>query len=155
MFCHICCFVAKSLFYAIYAVLSRNLFCRYLRALAWGKLRQKFCLWRKKDKYQVCMRFSPSVSLLTIPHVAWSCRGKVTLFAFFSRMSFQMRPQTACMNQCKVVLAMNVQINSNFSKCDFPERIFKCLQIDILNNLQITLVACVRLFSGVSFQASP
>ena len=54
MFCRIlCCFVAKSLFYAIYAVLSRNLFCRYLRALAWRKLGQKFCLWRKKDKYQV------------------------------------------------------------------------------------------------------
>ena len=39
MFCRIlCCFVAKSLFYAIYAVLSRNLFCRYLRALAWRKI---------------------------------------------------------------------------------------------------------------------
>ena len=51
MFCRIlCCFVTKSLFYAIYAVLSQNLFCRYLRALAWRKLRQKICLWRKKGQ---------------------------------------------------------------------------------------------------------
>ena len=42
MFCRVlCCFVAKSLFYAIYAVLSRNLFCRYLRALAWRKIGPK------------------------------------------------------------------------------------------------------------------
>ena len=39
MFCRIlCCFIAKFLFYAIYAVLSRNLFCRNLRALAWRKI---------------------------------------------------------------------------------------------------------------------
>ena len=39
MFCRIlCCFIAKFLFYAIYAVLSRNLFCRDLRALAWRKI---------------------------------------------------------------------------------------------------------------------
>ena len=33
----LCCFVANSLFYAIYAVLSHNLFCRNLRTLAWRK----------------------------------------------------------------------------------------------------------------------
>ena len=39
MFCRIlCCFIAKFLFYAIYAVLLRNLFCRDLRALAWRKI---------------------------------------------------------------------------------------------------------------------
>ena len=39
MFCRIlCCFIAKFLFYAIYTVLSRNLFCRNLRALAWRKI---------------------------------------------------------------------------------------------------------------------
>ena len=137
---------------------------------------QTACMNRCKVALATFMQFFPSVSFPMVPQVARSymCKVtlfafvrffsrlgfqmekcKVTLFAFFSRMSFQMRPQTACMNQCKVVLAMNVQINANFSKCDFPERIFKCLQIDILNKLQITLVACVRLFSGVSFQVSP
>ena len=39
MYCRIlCCFIAKFLFYAIYAVLLRNLFCRDLRALAWRKI---------------------------------------------------------------------------------------------------------------------
>ena len=51
MFCRIlCCFVAKSLFYAIYAVLSRNLFCRYLRALAWRKVGSKSLSVEKKGQ---------------------------------------------------------------------------------------------------------
>ena len=51
MFCRIlCCFVAKSLFYAIYAVLSRNLFCRYLRALAWRKIGPKILSVEKKGQ---------------------------------------------------------------------------------------------------------
>ena len=51
MFCRIlCCFVAKSLFYAIYAVLSRNLFCRYLRALAWRKIEPKILSVEKKGQ---------------------------------------------------------------------------------------------------------
>ena len=65
MFCHILyCFVAKSLFYAIYAVLSRNLFCRDSRALVRGeKLSKKFYLWRKRDKYEVrvCLLVSGNV----------------------------------------------------------------------------------------------
>ena len=49
MFCCIlCCFVAKSLFYAIYAVLSRNLFCRDLCALAWRKIGPKILSVEKK-----------------------------------------------------------------------------------------------------------
>ena len=51
MFCRIlCCFVAKSLFYAIYAVLSRNLFCRYLSALAWRKIEPKILSVDKKGQ---------------------------------------------------------------------------------------------------------
>ena len=51
MFCRIlCCFVAKSLFYA---VLSQNLYCRYLRALAWRNIGPKILSVEKKDKYQV------------------------------------------------------------------------------------------------------
>ena len=40
--CVLCYIVAKSLFYAIYAVLSRNLFCPDLRAFAWRKIGSKF-----------------------------------------------------------------------------------------------------------------
>ena len=51
MFCRIlCCFVAKSLFYASYAVLSQNLFCRYLRALAWRKIEPKILSVEKKGQ---------------------------------------------------------------------------------------------------------
>ena len=46
------CFIAKSLFYAIYAVLSRNLFCRNLHAFAWRKIVPV----EKNDKYQVCFQ---------------------------------------------------------------------------------------------------
>ena len=54
-------------FVLIYAVLSQNqfvlpftLFCREINFVAiyaflrGEKFRQKLCLWRKKDKYQVC-----------------------------------------------------------------------------------------------------
>ena len=52
LLCDLRCFVAKS-------VLSRNLFCREICFVAiyalWRgeKLDPIFCLWRKKDKYQV------------------------------------------------------------------------------------------------------
>ena len=57
-------------FVLIYAVLSQNqfvlpftLFCREINFVAiyaflhGEKFRQKLCLWRKKDKYQVCLLF--------------------------------------------------------------------------------------------------
>ena len=51
MLCHILCYiVAKSLFYANYGVLSRNLFCRYLRALAWRKIEPKILSMEKKGQ---------------------------------------------------------------------------------------------------------
>ena len=51
MFCRIlCCFVAKSFFYVIYAVLSRNLFCRGLRALTWSKIEPKIVTVQKKGQ---------------------------------------------------------------------------------------------------------
>ena len=51
MFCRIlCCFVAKSFFYVIYAVLSRNLFCRGLRALTWRKIEPKIVTVEKKGQ---------------------------------------------------------------------------------------------------------
>ena len=51
MFCRIlCCFIAKFLFYAIYAVLSQNLFCRDLRALAWRKIGPKILSVEKKGQ---------------------------------------------------------------------------------------------------------
>merc|ERR1711894_627577 len=46
----LCCFVEESLFYAIYAVLSRNLFCRYYRALAWRKIEPKILSVEKKGQ---------------------------------------------------------------------------------------------------------
>ena len=49
MFCRIlCCFIAKFLFYAIYAVLSRNLFCRDLRTFVWRKIEPKIASVEKK-----------------------------------------------------------------------------------------------------------
>ena len=57
LFCHnSCCFVVKSV------LLPYTLFCceRYFVAiyalLCGEKFNQKLCLWRKKDKYQVCVQ---------------------------------------------------------------------------------------------------
>ena len=47
LFCYKICFVA------IYAVLSRNLFCRDLRPFVWRKIEPKIVPVEKKDKYQV------------------------------------------------------------------------------------------------------
>ena len=46
-------FCCKICFVAIYAVLSRNLFCRDLRAFVWRKIEPKIVPVEKKDKYQV------------------------------------------------------------------------------------------------------
>ena len=52
------CFVAlnyhKIIFLAIYAVLLR-FFVAIYALLCGEKLSQKLCLWRKKDKYHVCI----------------------------------------------------------------------------------------------------
>ena len=48
-------FCCKITFATIYALLSRNIFCRDLRTFVWRKNYQKnACMWRKNDKYQVC-----------------------------------------------------------------------------------------------------
>ena len=46
-------FCCKISFVAIYAVLSRNLFCCDLRAFVWRKVEPKVVPVEKKDKYQV------------------------------------------------------------------------------------------------------
>ena len=46
----------KNLVLAIYAVLSR-FFCCDLRTFVWRNIEPKLCLWRKKDKYHVCICF--------------------------------------------------------------------------------------------------
>ena len=46
----LCCLVANSLFYGIYAVLSQNLFCRDLRALAWRKIGPNILSVEKKGQ---------------------------------------------------------------------------------------------------------
>ena len=67
MFCRILyCFVAKSLFYAIYAVLSRNLFCRYLRALAWRKIEQQILPVEKKGQIWSMVIFFCELHIETI-----------------------------------------------------------------------------------------
>ena len=64
MFCCIlCCFIAKFLFYTIYAVLSRNLFCRDLRALAWRKIEPKIFSVEKKG--QISGMVSDSVWIIS------------------------------------------------------------------------------------------
>ena len=50
---HFTIFCFKISFFAIYAVLSGNLFWYDLRAFAWRKLSQKLGPWRKNDKYEV------------------------------------------------------------------------------------------------------
>ena len=50
----LCCFVAKSVNFAIYTVLSQNLFCRDLRAFAWRKIDQKIVPVEKKGQIS-CM----------------------------------------------------------------------------------------------------
>ena len=44
-------FCCELIFFEIYAVLSH-----FTQFLCGEKLGPKFCLWRKKDKYQVCMK---------------------------------------------------------------------------------------------------
>ena len=41
-------FICKIYFATIYAVLSQNLFCRYLRAFAWRKVEIKNCACGEK-----------------------------------------------------------------------------------------------------------
>ena len=81
MFCRIlCCFVAKSLFYAIYAVLSRNLFCRYLRALAWRKIGPKILSVEKKGQMWG-MRLQPvalqTFQFLSGKKVSWTLEANL------------------------------------------------------------------------------
>ena len=71
---HLCCFDAKSLFYAIYAVLSRNLFCRYLRALAWRKIEPKFLSVEKKG--QISGMVPPHTNKLEQLLVLHKCQTK-------------------------------------------------------------------------------
>ena len=86
MFCRILyCFVAKSLFYAIYAVLSRNLFCRDSRALAWRKIEQKILPVEKKGQIwsMVLLKVSGWVEVkewLCVGHtvIVWLCIVIVT-----------------------------------------------------------------------------
>jgi len=46
----------KNYFFANYAVLSRNLFVAIYAFLCGEKLSPKLYMWRKNDKYQVCVR---------------------------------------------------------------------------------------------------
>ena len=51
LFClNLCCFVSKSVCVAIYAVLSRNQFCRDLRVFAWRKIQAKIVFVEKKGQ---------------------------------------------------------------------------------------------------------
>ena len=43
----------KIIFFAIYAILSRNLLCRDLRSFVWRKIYPKIALVEKNDKYEV------------------------------------------------------------------------------------------------------
>ena len=64
MFCRILwCFVAESLFYAIYAVLSRDLFLSRITRFGVEKIGPK--ILRKKDKHQVW-------SIVTVASSCWS-----------------------------------------------------------------------------------
>ena len=55
-------FCCKISFVAIYAVLSRNQFCYNLRTFVWRTFLPKIAyMWRKYDKYEVCVRYSTSL----------------------------------------------------------------------------------------------
>ena len=75
-------------------------------------------------------------------------RCKVALVAFvrfFSRVSFQMGPQMACLIWCIVTLVAFVWF---FSRVSFQ----MCPQMACLNRCIVTLVAFIRFFSRVNFQ---
>ena len=54
---NLCYFVAKSCFFAS-TLFCRKIYFVAIHALLRGeKLNQKLCLWRKKDKYEVCYEY--------------------------------------------------------------------------------------------------
>ena len=72
----------------------------------------------------------------------------VCIYTIFSRISFQMRPQTACMNRCKVALATFMWI--------FPRVSFLMVrQVAWSYMCKVTLFTFVRYFTRMSFQMCP
>ena len=115
MFCRILyCFVAKSLFYAIYAVLSRNLFCRDSRALAWRKIEQKILPVEKKGQI-----WSKGMSI-----GVWQC---FTLFSISVSYNCCSREESIS----KVIFVEKSEINFILAVLERDYR--KCMHQRILN----------------------
>ena len=98
-------------FVAFYAVLLQNLsfmrftlFCREICFVAiyalWHgeKMGQRFCLWRKKDKYQVWSWVIQNLNLKK-----WKCRGRKIYFKQ-SHLGNKKKPPNFrwCQNSCRV-----------------------------------------------------
>ena len=114
-------------FVLIYAVLSQNqfvlpftLFCRKINFVAiyaflrGEKFRQKLCLWRKKDKYQVWY-FVPSQSVIHYWrgvkwHISKNVTEKRVILQFFLNFIHESGVQRKrCDKLCKLTLDLNAE----------------------------------------------
>ena len=78
LFClNLCCFVSKSVCVAIYAVLSRNQFCRDLRVFAWRKIQAKIVFVEKKG--QISGMDTPNIGIFYIIPLGQILTGRLDL----------------------------------------------------------------------------
>ena len=118
---------------------ASTLFCRKIyfvaiHALLRGeKLNQKLCLWRKKDKYEVCYEYEciasrqnqsqqSSCSAGIVQPVGKWCRGRIYYYQQLSESPFKQTDFNRC-PVCHCVHFVKNYEKENFKRNDCPSKI--------------------------------